>query len=181
MKSKKSTMGKRLYIYLGLGLALVIAAGIAFAQPFAKPSLAPSATSEAVSATGKTASLDKDGNLVIQKAAVGSDAVFVDYDAKGTAMQVIAVKASDGTFRTAFNTCQVCQGSPYAYFEQSGNKLVCQNCKNQFLMSQVEKERGGCNPAPITAEDKKETADTITISKEVLDGYAKYFANWKKF
>ena len=32
----------------------------------------------------------------------------------------------------AFNTCQVCNPSPKAYFVQNGKNFICQNCKNSL-------------------------------------------------
>ena len=94
-------------------------------------------------------------------------------------MEVIAVKAPDGSIRTAFNTCQICYDSGRGYYEQSGNKLVCQNCGNQFSTSQVEVESGGCNPWPIFAEDKTVTKDSISISYGFFKKSKEIFANWK--
>ena len=45
-------------------------------------------------------------------------------------MEIVAVKALDGSIRTAFNTCQVCYNSGRGYYQQEGNELVCQNCGN---------------------------------------------------
>ena len=56
-------------------------------------------------------------DLVIQTEKIGTEASYFDYDANGTTVQVLAVRAADGTVRLAMNTCQVCNGSPYAYFE----------------------------------------------------------------
>lgn len=52
-------------------------------------------------------------------------------------MEVIAVKDSGGTVRTAFNTCQVYYSSGKGYYKQKGDKLICQNCGNAFTMDQV--------------------------------------------
>jgi uncharacterized membrane protein len=71
-------------------------------------------------------------------------------------MEVLAVKAPDGTIRTAFNTCQVCFGSGRGYYKQEGKTLVCQNCGNRFSLDDVEKVRGGCNPVPILENEKQE-------------------------
>jgi uncharacterized membrane protein len=96
-------------------------------------------------------------------------------------MEVMAVQASDGTIRTAFNTCQVCNGSPRAYFKQEGKSVVCQNCGNVFSLDMIEVQRGGCNPVPIKKDDKVEDGDTITISGEFLEQYKDLFpSNWKK-
>ncbi len=95
-------------------------------------------------------------------------------------MEVLAVKASDGTIRTAFNTCQVCNGSPRAYYEQEGDVLVCQNCGNRFEMDMIEQQRGGCNPVPIFLEDRKEDEASITISSEyIAQNKGLFSSNWK--
>mgnify|MGYP000368123372 CR=1 FL=1 len=46
--------------------------------------------------------------------------------------------------------------------------FICQNCGNRFRIDQIELVKGGCNPIPITKDLKTETADTITISKDLL-------------
>ena len=71
-------------------------------------------------------------DLVIQAEEIGTKASYFDYDADGITVQVLAVRASDDTVRMALNTCQVCSGSPYAYFEQEGDTFICQNCKTGF-------------------------------------------------
>ena len=97
-----------------------------------------------------------------------------------TKLEVIAVKAPDNTIRTAFNTCQVCFGSGRGYYVQSGKHLVCQNCGNRFAMSEIEVARGGCNPVPVTGENKKVSDNEIIISKEFLEESAIIFSDWKK-
>jgi hypothetical protein len=121
-----------------------------------------------------------DRDLVIRKSDVSSTAQFYPVRIDGTLLEVLAVKAPDGTIRTAFNTCQVCYRSGRGYYVQNGSVLVCQNCGNRFRMSQVEVRSGGCNPVPIFPANKVEDADTITISKDVLKQAAVIFANWKK-
>ncbi|MDR2486702.1 MAG: DUF2318 domain-containing protein [Clostridiales Family XIII bacterium] len=118
-------------------------------------------------------------DLVIEVAGITEQASFFPVEAGGTRMEVIAVKAPDGTIRTAFNTCQVCFDSGRGYYEQSGDRLVCQNCGNQFPMDRVEVEAGGCNPWPIFADDKTVTDGTITISAAFLQESQQIFANWK--
>lgn len=120
------------------------------------------------------------GELIINKKDIGSTASFLSYDSKGTYMEIIAVKAKDGTIRTALNTCQVCYSSGRGYYEQLGEKLICNNCGNQFNIDQIEVERGGCNPVPILDDMKTEDQDTIAIKSAALDTFATLFANWKK-
>jgi uncharacterized membrane protein len=126
----------------------------------------------------KPAIADKD--LVIQVAEITENAVFYPVDIEGTRLEVLAVKAPDGTIRTAFNTCQVCYGSGRGFYKQQGTVLVCQNCGNRFRMSQVEARSGGCNPVPIFPANKTVSAATITISREYLKEAKAIFARWKR-
>ncbi|MDR0558313.1 MAG: DUF2318 domain-containing protein [Treponema sp.] len=121
-----------------------------------------------------------DRDLVIQIAEVTENAVFYPVDIEGTRLEVLAVKAPDGTIRTAFNTCQVCYSSGRGFYKQQGTVLVCQNCGNRFRMSQVGMRSGGCNPVPIFPANKTVTAAAITISKEFLNDAKKIFARWRR-
>jgi uncharacterized membrane protein len=119
-----------------------------------------------------------DRDLVIQIADMTENALFFPVDIDGVRMEVLAVKAPDGSIRTAFNTCQVCYASGRGYFVQTGALLVCQNCGNRYRMSQVERRAGGCNPVPIFPANKTVTADTITISREYLGQAKAIFERW---
>jgi uncharacterized membrane protein len=121
-----------------------------------------------------------DRDLVIPVAEVTANAVFYPVDIEGTRLEILAVKAPDGTIRTAFNTCQVCYGSGRGFYKQQGTVLVCQNCGNRFRMSQVEMRSGGCNPVPIFAANKTVTDTDITISKAYLKEAKQIFARWRR-
>jgi uncharacterized membrane protein len=121
-----------------------------------------------------------DQDLVIPVTELTENAVFYPVDIEGTRLEVLAVKAPDGTIRTAFNTCQVCYRSGRGFYKQQGTVLVCQNCGNRFRMSQVEVRSGGCNPVPIFAANKTVTDTAITISKETLKEAKAIFARWKR-
>jgi uncharacterized membrane protein len=132
--------------------------------------------SDGVSGTIKAV---KDADIVIQTKDITDQPGFYPAEINGTKLEVIAVKASDGTIRTAFNTCQVCYNSGKGYYKVEGDQLVCQNCGNRFGMDDVEVTKGGCNPVPITSEYKTVTDDTITISKDFLTQATQIFSNWK--
>jgi Membrane iron-sulfur containing protein FtrD-like len=119
------------------------------------------------------------GDLQIQKKEITATAKFYQYKLDGVLMEVLALRAPDGTVRTAFNTCQVCYSSGRGYYIQQGDVLVCQNCHNRFKASQVEIIKGGCNPLPITADLKAEDAGTITIAKSLFAEAKPIFQNWK--
>lgn len=145
-----------------IAAAAVLVVGVAAVAVFAGGSRAPS------------------GDLVIPKGEIGAEARFYPYKSGKVTMEVLALKAPDGTIRTALNTCQVCYGSGRGYYTQEGDVLVCNNCGNRFQARQVELIKGGCNPVPVTKEYKSETSETIVISKAFLDEASVLFRNWKK-
>ncbi|MFZ2636165.1 MAG: DUF2318 domain-containing protein [Rectinemataceae bacterium] len=121
-----------------------------------------------------------DWAIRIVKKDISVIAKFYPYTVNGKKMEIFAVKASDGTIRTALNTCQVCYGSGRGYYKQINSILECQNCGNRFKLDQIEKIKGGCNPIPILPESKTDLGDSIGISDAYLKSVAKYFAFWKK-
>lgn len=129
--------------------------------------------------TGSGAAAASTGDLLIAKSDVNETAKFYPYSIDGVDLEVLAVKASDGTIRTAFNTCQVCYSSGRGYYEMEGQELVCQNCGNRFTADQVGLQSGGCNPVPITDEYKAEEGGDIVITRAFLEQVKDLFANWK--
>lgn len=97
----------------------------------------------------------------------------------GLSMEILAAKDADGSLRTAFNTCQVCNGSRKAYFVAQGDHVVCQNCGNSFARTDVGVLSGGCNPYPIFASDREDTENAVRISYDYLKDNADLFARWK--
>lgn len=136
---------------------------------------------ESESDSSISATLNDNGDMVILTADITENATFYNVDADGVSMGLFAVKASDGTIRTAFNTCQICNGSPYAYFTQDGDNFQCQNCGNIYGVDMIEKERGGCNPVPITSDEKTVTDTEIIIPAKLIEENAGRFNNWMQF
>lgn len=140
-------------------------------------------TAEEASTAGENenqeVSISSGENLTIPVSELTESAEFYPVNVDGTEMEVIAVKTSDGTIRTAFNTCQICYDSGNGYYKQEGDKLVCQNCGNSFTMDQVGESAGGCNPWPILESDRTVADDEIQISYDFLKDSADIFANWK--
>lgn len=80
--------------------------------------------------------------LSIDGAVLSGEPTFIDVEQDGTAMQLIARKDDAGNVRLAFNTCQSCGGSPYAWFEDLGDgTLQCQNCG--LMCEIIRSENGG--------------------------------------
>jgi hypothetical protein len=133
------------------------------------------------SIAGKTeTTITDDTDLKILKSEVTETAKFYPYKAGNVNMEVLAVKAKDGTIRTALNTCQVCYPSGKGYYIQKGDTLVCQNCGNVFNISQIGKAKDGCNPVPVTATYKKDDGTNIVISKTFMTENKDLFLKWKK-
>lgn len=128
---------------------------------------------------GLRAEMVIDNDIVIPLDEITETARFYPAKVNGIELEALAVKAPDGSIRTAFNTCQVCFSSGRGYYVQDGEVLVCQNCGNRFKMDDVEVTRGGCNPVPITEEYKTVSEDSITISKDFLTEATVIFQNWK--
>jgi len=120
------------------------------------------------------------GDLRILKSEITERAKFYPYRAGDVKMEVPAVRARDGTIRTAFNTCQVCFDSGRGYYKHQGDVLGCQNCGNIFQFDEIEREIGGCNPVPILPENKTEDDVYITIPQAFLEQNKGLFANWRK-
>ena len=118
--------------------------------------------------------------LEISRSELSSSIKIYSFTVDGLQMEVLAAKDEDGTVRTAFNTCQVCNGSPKAYFEEKGDSVVCQNCGNAFGRKNVGVLSGGCNPYPIFAEDRQDEGDTVRLSYKFLSGSASLFTRWKE-
>lgn len=164
-KAKKAVRKSNKGIFAGIGAIIVLAAVFIIAR---------------TGFGGNKEAASSGGNLVIPKSEITETAKFYPYKAGNTKMEVLAVKAPDGTIRTAFNACQVCYNSGRGYYKQEGDELVCQNCGNRFKTSQVEKIKGGCNPVPILEENKTDDGSNITISKNFLEQNRALFGNWKK-
>ena len=130
--------------------------------------------------TTEEVSISSGDSLTIPVEELTEKVSFYPVNVDGTEMEVMAVKTSDGTIRTAFNTCQICYDSGNGYYKQEGDKLVCQNCGNSFTMDQVGETAGGCNPWPILESDRTLADDEIRISYDFLKDSADIFANWKK-
>jgi len=168
IKDKPKKISRKISLII-LGIVILIFAGVLFTQ----------VGSNSVQA-GNYAELD--GDLKIVKSEVTADANFYPFKLGDTNMEVLALKAEDGTIRTALNTCQVCYNSGRGYYVQDSTtkELVCQNCGNRFAPDMVEVIKGGCNPIPIMKENKTDDGTNITISRNILEESKYLFTKWTK-
>lgn len=163
---------------IALLCALVLALGACGAKAPAATQ-APATEPPATDALAEEAIAQAADGLVIPLADLSTQPLFIDWNQDGTAMQLIALIDDAGAPQLAFNTCQVCAGSPYAYFEYQNGVLVCQNCGNRFALSSVGKVSGGCNPKPVAGYEND--GAQLIVPEEVLAQAAPSFKNWKVF
>lgn len=177
---KYNTNTKKITIIAVSAILLIVIAFSIKTPNDKKQEASATASNETASADSSNRAAEiKDSDLVIPISEITENARFYPAVINGTKLEVIAVKAPDGTIRTAFNTCQVCYSSGKGYYKQEGDKLVCQNCGNTFGMGDVQVTKGGCNPVPISDEFKTVDDKNITISKDTLAQATEIFANWK--
>lgn len=176
MKNQKAAPKKKNLLPIVAAAVVVVAAAVVII-----PRLSSRGDSQAVTAAAAAVLSDDGSAVAIDTAGLSEEALFFDYDADGTTVELFAVKASDGSNRLALNTCQVCNGSPYAYFVQDGDYFICQNCRNRFASTRVGLVSGGCNPVPITESDYTVEDGKILIPTEFLEQNAVRFTNWKNF
>ncbi len=132
----------------------------------------------AVSAADSAASSAAQDGVSVSLSGLSGEVSFIDIQSCDTPMQLLARIDETGAPRLAWNTCRVCAGSPYAYFDLYKGYLVCQNCGNAFTPDSVGGAGLGCYPWSI--EDYTVAGDQILISSEAVSSMTKAFTNWKK-
>lgn len=86
--------------------------------------------------------------LKIPLSELSGNAKWYEYADGGVKIRFFAVRANDGTIKTAFDACDVCYRSHKGYREEGGY-MVCNNCGNRYLISSLGVENrnpGGCWP-----------------------------------
>mgnify|MGYP002725766053 CR=1 FL=1 len=115
-----------------------------------------------------TGNVTKDSTISIPTVEVTYQAKWYEYDSKGTKIQFFAVKASDGSIRTAFDACDVCYGSKKGY-RQEGNQMVCNNCGNRYPIDGLGTKNlkgGGCWPGYLP---NKIQGDSVIVKHSDLE------------
>lgn len=83
---------------------------------------------------------------------ISTEAKWFDYTQDNVQITFFAVKANDGTIKTAFNACDVCYGEKKGY-SQDDKYMVCNNCGNRYKISDLGVENklsGGCWPGHLS-------------------------------
>ncbi|MFA4855315.1 MAG: DUF2318 domain-containing protein [archaeon] len=106
---------------------------------------------------------------------VGTNAKWLEYESGGIKIRFFAVKASDGSIKTAFDACDVCYVKKKGY-RQEGNFMVCNNCGKRFAIDSLgteNKNPGGCWPGYLP---NKIVGDSVVIEKADLENGGWKFA-----
>ena len=120
---------------------------------------------EKIKATGGAVSIP------LTKVADGK-AHFYRFEDGSKEIAFVVVKASDGSYKTAFDACDSCFGAKKGY-EQKGDVLVCKNCNKQFAINRIgPHEVGGCNPSYLPSQT---SGNSITITAADLKTGTRYF------
>src|SRR6185369_9971399 len=95
---------------------------------------------------------------------------FYKYEDGGKEISFFAVKAADGSIKTAFDACDACFRSKKGY-EQQGDKMNCNNCNQKFAINRLgPNASGGCNPGYLPHES---SGGTVSIKASDLKDGAK--------
>lgn len=138
-----------------------------------KPASLKEITGDVVKAT-----LNTEGNVVIDENSITTNATYIDYDVDGVSIGLLAVRDSNGNVKVVVNTCQSCGGAPYAYFVQVGNKIQCQNCGSMFDIDDLDNvSLGGCNPILLNSIQEKD--GFLVIKSTELKELKSKFNNWE--
>lgn len=164
-------MKKKLLLFLPILLLLLTSCA-------AQQENAEQTSANAETTAGSATEEPSISGLVIAISDLTEGISYIDYDSDGVPMQLLAHIDSNGVPRLAYNTCQVCAGSPYAYFADQNGTLVCQNCHNAFAYDVIGQQGYGCMPIALT--EYTIDGDQLIVSADTLAAMQSAFKNWKK-
>jgi uncharacterized membrane protein len=112
------------------------------------------------------------GVVSLPAAKLSDKAKFYKFVDGGKEIAFFAVKAADGSIKTAFDACDSCYRSKKGY-EQQGDKMNCNNCNQKFAVAKLgPNATGGCNPGYLPHQ---QAGASITIKASDLKDGARYF------
>ena len=109
-------------------------------------------------------------DINISKSALSKDKITY-YPVKPLDTRIMAVIASDGTVRLAFEECLNCyyNDGVDATFTDTGTSVICDNCGCETTYDNIGLLRDDCGPYPILNSYVIEDDRTITIQKDFLE------------
>ena len=123
---------------------------------------------------GKYQKVKSNSGVVTLPAAKLSDgkAHYFKYEDAGKEIAFFVVKASDGSYKAAFDACDACYRDKKGY-EQQGDKMNCKNCNQKFAINRLgPNASGGCNPGYLPHQL---TGSSILIKTDDIKSGARYF------
>ncbi len=115
---------------------------------------------------------DKGGVVRIPLATVqDGNAHFFTFPSGGKKISFFAMRAPDGSIRTAFDACMSCNHAKLGY-RQEGEYVVCNNCGMGFKPTDIGRVTGGCNPIPV---NKSVEGQMLVLKAKDLEAGAEYF------
>jgi len=133
----------------------------------------------------KQATVNRD--LIIPIADIKEYIEFYPVEIDGLQMEIMIVKAPDGTIRTAYNACHYCyqrndDPKVLGYFMQGAGPTLYSLCgsERRFTMDKIQQSATTCHPEPILNENKIVTSSTVTITRAYLTQAKAMFAAMKQ-
>ena len=152
-------------------LAVIAAAVVLIAVPkggSAEPAASPAAAESVVLTPGET--------VDIRASQLSGDRISLFRVSDESKVELIAIQGADGRAKVALATCQSCNGSPRAYYSQTGDQLQCNNCGLTFPLSVIGEEGSGCHPIMLDETKVTETDDGVSIDRAYLLSLEPLFA-----
>ena len=163
-----------IYIFLCLG-ALLFSACTSTGNDKKTEVLIPTDTEIPNSVNAPVVDTDEE-HLIILAESLKTDVVSFIQLSPDSKIELLARKGSDGSVKIALGTCQSCNGSPYAYYTQEENFLICNNCGQAFPIEVLDQPGGGCHPSMIDESIISPVKGGISLDIKGLKEYEPLFA-----
>ena len=147
------------------GIGLIVVLGIAAVYVTNSLSGSQASSIQTVSAAGQ------DVQIPLAELSNGQAKYYRYQLPSGEQVQFFAMKSSDGVYRAAFNSCDVCYQARRGYREE-GDNMVCNKCGQTFPSQYINVVKGGCNPDPL---ERTVSGDYLTVRVSDLQAGAFYF------
>ena len=131
-----------------------------------------------ITGASEKATLDQDGNIVIDEEEIYDQSTYITYDYEEATIGLIAIKNRDGKVIVVVNASNSCEESPKAFYIQRDNKFICQGCQKSFKVNDIEKNID-VECGLISIKDRTDVNGKIIIGVKELQNLKDKFINWK--